>query len=102
MYRQFVLIISLVMSMLVIPISVNAAETKTVTLDVPGMTCEICPITIKKALTKVPGVVAVKSDFESKTTTVTFNPVQTNIQAIIQATANAGYPSSVKKIIRIW
>jgi len=29
---------------------------KTVTLDVPGMTCKFCPITIRKALKKVPGV----------------------------------------------
>jgi len=97
MYRQFVLIITLVASSIMMPISVNAAENKTVTLDVPGMTCEICPITIKKALNKVPGVVAVKSDFENKTTMVTFNPDKTNIKAITRATANAGYPSSVKK-----
>ena len=97
MYRQFVLIMTLIISVLMMPISVNAAENKTVTLDVPGMTCEICPITIKKALNKVPGVIAVKSDFENKTTAVTFNPEKTNIQAITKATANAGYPSSVKK-----
>lgn len=97
MYRQFVLIITLVICVLMIPTSANAAENKTVTLEVPGMTCEICPITIKKALNKVPGVIEVKSDFESKTTTVTFNPDKTNIKAITKATANAGYPSSVKK-----
>lgn len=97
MYRQFVLIMMLVMSVLMIPLSANAAENNTVTLDVPGMTCEICPITIKKALTKVPGVIAVKSDFDKKTTTVTFNPEKTDIKTITKATANAGYPSSVKK-----
>ena len=32
------------------------AATKTVTLSVPGMTCAACPITVKKALTKVDGV----------------------------------------------
>ncbi|EKH5750464.1 cation transporter, partial [Pseudomonas aeruginosa] len=31
------------------------AATKTVTLSVPGMTCAACPITVKKALTKVDG-----------------------------------------------
>ena len=29
------------------------AATKTVTLSVPGMTCATCPITVKKALSKV-------------------------------------------------
>ena len=32
------------------------AAVKTVTLAVPGMTCAACPITVKKALTKVDGV----------------------------------------------
>ncbi|WP_049307444.1 cation transporter, partial [Pseudomonas aeruginosa] len=32
------------------------AATQTVTLAVPGMTCAACPITVKKALTKVEGV----------------------------------------------
>ena len=33
------------------------AATKTVTLSVPSMTCATCPITVKKALTKVEGVI---------------------------------------------
>jgi len=32
------------------------AATQTVTLSVPGMTCAACPITVKKALSRVPGV----------------------------------------------
>ena len=36
------------------------AEQKTVTLDVTGMTCAACPITVKKALTKVDGVSSVE------------------------------------------
>lgn len=32
------------------------AATQTVTLAVPGMTCAACPITVKKALSKVEGV----------------------------------------------
>jgi periplasmic mercuric ion binding protein len=32
------------------------ASPKTVTLNVSGMTCAACPITVKKALEKVPGV----------------------------------------------
>ena len=36
------------------------AATKTVTLSVPSMTCATCPITVKKALTKVEGVIEAK------------------------------------------
>lgn len=75
----------------------TAAENKVVTLDVPGMTCKFCPITIRKALEKVPGVTEVKSEFKTKTATVTFDPAITNIETITKTTANAGYPSTLKK-----
>ena len=77
--------------------SVHAVETKTVVLDVPGMTCKFCPITIRKALNKVTGVNEVKADFETKTATVTFDPDKTSIAALTRATANAGYPSSLRQ-----
>lgn len=76
---------------------IAAAEEKIVTLDVPGMNCKFCPITIRKALNKVPGVIEAQSDFETKTATVKFDQTKTNIEALTQATANAGYPSSEKK-----
>lgn len=75
----------------------RAAENVTAILDVPGMTCKFCPITIRKALEKVPGVVEVKSEFKTKTATVTFDPAKTNIETLIKTTANAGYPSTLKK-----
>lgn len=75
----------------------HAAETKTITLDVPGMTCKFCPITIRKALKKVSGVTEVKSEFETKTATVTFDPTKTNIETLIKTTANTGYPATLKK-----
>ncbi len=74
----------------------TAGETQTVTLDVPGMTCKFCPITIRKALSKVPGVIEAKADYDSKTATVTFDPDRTGLSDLTQATANAGYPSTVK------
>jgi len=43
-------------------------------LDVQNMTCELCPITVKKALGKVPGVADAKIDLGKKTATVTFDP----------------------------
>ena len=39
------------------------AATQTVTLAVPGMTCAACPITVKKALSKVEGVSKVDVGF---------------------------------------
>jgi len=76
---------------------VQASETKTVTLDVPGMTCKFCPVTIRKALEKVPGVTEATSSYKTKTATVTFDPYETNVETLTEATANAGYPSTLKQ-----
>jgi len=75
----------------------RAAENVTAILDVPGMTCKFCPVTIRKALEKAPGVVEVKSEFKTKSATVTFDPAKTNVETLIKTTANAGYPSTLKK-----
>lgn len=88
------LLIALLVSL---PLTALAAPPISVTLEVQNMTCEICPITVKKALQKVPGVNAVTVDFDKKTATVTFDPDQTTYEALTKATMNAGYPSTVQK-----
>jgi len=80
-----------------LPLAVLAAPPETVTLDVQNMTCQLCPITVKKALEKVSGVSGVTVDFDRKMAVVTFDPEQTGTQALIQATTNAGYPSTLRK-----
>ena len=71
------------------------AATQTVTLSVTGMTCAACPITIKKALNKVEGVENIEVNLEKKEALVTFDDAKTNVQALLEATKNAGYPSVV-------
>lgn len=73
------------------------AATETVTLSVPGMTCAACPITVKKALLKVPGVEKVVTTYEPKEAVVTFDDAKTKVEALLDATKNAGYPSTVKQ-----
>lgn len=72
------------------------AATKTVILSVPGMTCEACPITVKKALSKVAGVQKAEVSFENREAVVTFDDAKTHTEAMTNATANAGYPSTLK------
>lgn len=74
----------------------SLAATKTATLSVPGMNCAACPITVKKALNRVPGVSHTEVSYERKEAVVTFDDAKTNVEALIQATTNAGYPSGVK------
>ena len=73
------------------------AAARTVTLDIPGMNCPVCPITIKKALNKVTGVSEAKVNFEQRQATVTFYDAQTTVEALIKATTNAGFASTLKK-----
>lgn len=72
------------------------AETKTVTLSVPGMNCDLCPLTIKTAISQVPGVASVEASYEKKQAVVTFDDSKASVEALMKATANAGYPSTVK------
>jgi mercuric ion binding protein len=71
------------------------AAMRTVTLSVPGMTCSTCPITIRTALDRVHGVKKVESNIAKRTVTVRYDDDKTTRSALMKATANAGYPSTV-------
>ena len=73
------------------------AANQTVTLSVSGMTCAACPITVKKALSRVDGVGAIEVSYEKKEAVVTYDDTKTNVEALAKATTDAGYPSDVKK-----
>ena len=73
------------------------AATQTVTLSVQGMTCAACPITVKKAISKVDGVQKVEVSYEKRVAVVSFDDGRTSVQKLTKATEDAGYPSSVKR-----
>jgi len=73
-----------------------AADTARVELSVPGMDCEACPITVRKALEKTPGVRSAKVDFPTKSAVVEYDARVTSPERLMKSTANAGYPSTVK------
>ncbi len=78
-------------------LSLNAwAEPKTVILDLPTMNCAMCPITVKKALKNVEGVTRAEVSYEDRQAVVSFDDELTSLDALIAATTNAGYPSTVK------
>jgi mercuric ion binding protein len=70
------------------------AATRTTTLLVPDMTCTACPITVKKVLSRMPGVTEVSVNFEKRQVTVVFDDTKTTVDALTGATADAGYPST--------
>lgn len=74
-----------------------SAASKTVRLSIPTMDCPVCPITIKKALSQVPGVSQANVNFEKRQAVVTFDDAKTNVAALTESTKNAGYPSTALK-----
>lgn len=73
------------------------AAPQTATLSVPTMSCASCPLAIKVALKKVPGVSSIKSDLAKRQTTVIYDDAKTDLAALSRATADAGFPSSPVK-----
>jgi mercuric ion binding protein len=88
------LFVSLALSALVVP---AWAATRTVTLSVPGMTCSACPITVKKALSKVEGVSKVDVSYQKRQAVVTFDDAKASVEQLTRATTDAGYPSSARE-----
>ncbi|SUI58861.1 mercury resistance system periplasmic binding protein MerP [Shewanella baltica] len=73
------------------------AKPQSITLDLPTMNCAMCPITVKKALSRVDGVSSVEVSYEQKEAVVNFDDDKTHAAALVQATTNAGYPSIIKE-----
>jgi mercuric ion binding protein len=73
------------------------SATRTVTLSVPGMNCAACPITVKKALVTVAGVVKVDVSLERREAVVTFDDTKAGVGLLTRATTEAGYPSTAKE-----
>lgn len=95
MTKALVLLFSMIAA--AAPLAGSAGATQTVTLEVKNMTCAACPITVKRAINKVPGVVSAIVDYDSRTAVVSFDSSKTSVEAITRATADAGYPSSLKR-----
>ena len=81
--------------LIALPIAAFASTPQTAVLDVQNMTCSMCSITIRKALEKVPGVMDAKVDYDHKTAIVKYDPDKANPSALVKATTNAGFPSTL-------
>lgn len=73
----------------------TTAQTET-TFYVENMTCALCPVTVKAAMSGVEGVNSVEVDFDARTAVVVFDPAVTDAAAIAQASEQAGYPAAVQ------
>lgn len=88
--------LAIFLAALAIAAGTHAAADRSVTLEVSKMTCAACPVAVRMSLQKVPGVATAKVDFRSKLAVVKFDPAQTTPDALMKATAQAGFPSTLK------
>lgn len=89
---------AVLLAALAVAAGAHAAGAHSATLAVTNMDCATCPITVRKALERVPGVESAKVDFKTKLAVVTFDPTKTKPEALVKATTDAGYPSTVKQV----
>lgn len=90
-------LIAIVFALLLFAASSEASE-RIATFSVPGMTCALCPATVKTAMGKVPGVKSVDAEFATKTAVAVFDDTETTVEAIAEASANAGYSAELVSV----
>ena len=72
-----------------------AGEPKMAVLDVPGMFCSLCPVTVRKALMRVPGVLEAKADLATKRAEARYDPDKVSAESLVKAVSDAGFPATL-------
>jgi mercuric ion binding protein len=70
--------------------SEESTNTQKVTLKVDGMTCKMCPLTIKTALKKLDGVVDAEVSYKDKEAKVVYKEGEVTVDEIVKAIESAG------------
>jgi mercuric ion binding protein len=86
---------TLVAALLLVP-GLALAKSQTVSLNIPTMDCATCPITIKAALVKVPGVSKVRVSYDRREAVIVYDDSKATVTDLKKATEDAGYPSMLK------
>lgn len=74
----------------------NVPTAQTV-LKVDGMTCAACTANVRRSLMNVDGVQDAKVTLDPPEAVVSYDADKTSVDALTQATAKAGHPSSLKQ-----
>ena len=80
--------------------SPNTVELAEQVFTIENMTCAACPITVKRAMSRVSGVHRVDVNFEDKTATATYDRSLTNVGAMADASTAVGFPARVQRDTR--
>jgi len=72
-----------------------SASVQEVTLEIEGMTCAACATTVATALNRLDGVVTAQVTDVPPRAIVRYDGASVSVEELTNATANAGYPSTV-------
>ena len=86
------------MSFLTLSAQTGVAQEQTVRMHVSGMTCGVCPISIRHRAMQMNGVHAASVDLEQASATVTFEDKTQSAQAIAHAISKLGYPATIQGV----
>lgn len=64
---------------------------ETTKLSVPDISCDHCKTSIEAATEALPGVGSADVDIPSKTVTLSFQPAEVGLEAIVEAIEDQGY-----------
>jgi P-type Cu+ transporter len=69
----------------------NKGENRQAILPITGMTCANCVATVERNLKKVPGVASASVNLSSERASVTYDPAQADLPALVARVKRAGY-----------
>jgi mercuric ion binding protein len=84
----------------VLLIGYACAAPKTIEIEVEGMTCPLCTMTIKKNLKKQSGVLKAKVKLNTNTATVTYEDDNISQEKLLKAIEEVGYKGRIKPRVR--
>lgn len=70
---------------------VEESKTKTVSLDIKGMTCAGCAKSVESAIKEIQGVQSVNVNFAAEKVTITFEPEIVSVKTITEHVKQSGY-----------
>jgi copper ion binding protein len=77
--------------------AVDAANAKTVTVEVSGMTCQGCVNAINTALAETDGVISREVSLEDSSAVIKYDPAKVDEEKLIFAIEDAGYKAKVNQ-----
>jgi len=76
------------------PVQHGPEDESRAVLDLEGMTCASCAMRIEKGLKKIPGVKDASVNLATEQASVTYDPMQTNLEQMVQKVEAVGYKAT--------